>query len=91
MGDRTLRSNREYYDSFSEVYEKRRHKGYHLWLDDFEAEIVRPYAEGRKVLEAGCGTGLLLQRVARFAAQAEGVDLSEVAQGSPGLDKYEGS
>src|SRR5690606_15356990 len=34
------------------------------------------YARGRRVLEAGCGTGLLLSRIERVASQAVGVDLS---------------
>ncbi len=34
------------------------------------------FARGAEVLEVGCGTGLLLERIARFTARAEGVDLS---------------
>ncbi|RJO75393.1 MAG: class I SAM-dependent methyltransferase [Myxococcales bacterium] len=67
---------RDYYDAFSDVYERRRHDGYHHLIDELETAIVRPYAEGKQALEAGCGTGLILERVARFAASAKGVDLS---------------
>src|SRR5258708_7486944 len=45
-------------------------------LDDLEVEIVERYATGREVLEVGCGTGLILDRVARFARSARGIDLS---------------
>jgi ubiquinone/menaquinone biosynthesis C-methylase UbiE len=38
--------------------------------------MVARYGAGRRVLEAGCGTGLVLARVARFAGYAAGVDLS---------------
>jgi SAM-dependent methyltransferase len=45
-------------------------------LDDLEVELVERYGAGKQVLEIGCGTGLLLDRVARFAASARGIDLS---------------
>jgi SAM-dependent methyltransferase len=71
---------RAYYDDFSAHYEDRRGKnvphGYHDLLDHLESDFVRRFATGKKVLEVGCGTGLVLERIARFAAQAEGVDLS---------------
>jgi ubiquinone/menaquinone biosynthesis C-methylase UbiE len=86
--------NRNYYDDFAGWYERERGRGYHRMLDDLEVELVERYGRGKRVLEAGCGTGLLLERVAGFAARAVGVDLSagmlarararglEVAQGS---------
>ena len=68
--------NRTYYDGFSEWYERERHLPYHRMLDDLEVEIVERYARGREVLEVGCGTGLILERVAQFASRARGIDLS---------------
>ena len=38
--------------------------------------FLRRFAEDREVLEVGCGTGLLLERIAGFAKRAVGVDLS---------------
>lgn len=67
---------KDYYDKFSVTYEERRHKGYHAILDDLEAGIVLPYAEGKKALEVGCGTGLILQRLKEKAASVTGMDLS---------------
>ena len=55
--------NATYYDRFAKTYEDRRHEGYHLMIDDLEAEVVLPSARDREVLEVGCGTGLILQRV----------------------------
>jgi SAM-dependent methyltransferase len=56
--------------------------------------LVERYGTGRDVLECGCGTGLLLERFARFARTARGVDLSpgmlEKAR-ARGLDVLEGS
>jgi ubiquinone/menaquinone biosynthesis C-methylase UbiE len=68
--------NRAYYDDFSTWYERERGRGYHQMLDDLEVGLVERYGRGADVLEAGCGTGLLLERIAGFAARARGVDLS---------------
>jgi len=85
---------RRYYDAFSERYERGRHRGYHRMVDDLEIGVVRPYADGQKVLEVGCGTGLILERLSEFAREATGLDLSpgmlEVAR-ARGLDVAEGS
>jgi ubiquinone/menaquinone biosynthesis C-methylase UbiE len=91
-------ANRQYYDSFSNRYEQRRGTndpgGYHELLDELEAGFVQRFAGGREVLEVGCGTGLVLTRIASFARQAKGVDLSpgmlQVAL-NRGLEVVEGS
>ena len=87
-----MRDNRSYYDTFAETYEDQRHRGYHRFLDDSELALVAPHAEGREVLEVGCGTGLILQRLARVARRAVGVDLSPgmlAAARERGLDVHE--
>jgi ubiquinone/menaquinone biosynthesis C-methylase UbiE len=76
-------SNRSYYDAFAERYDRGRDEGYHKLIDDQAAELVRRVGEGRDVLEVGCGTGLVLQRVAQFARSAKGIDLS------PGMLEHE--
>jgi len=68
--------NQSYYDEFAAGYERERHHGYHKMIDELELGFIRRYAEGGRVLEAGCGTGLLLREVAGFARQAVGFDLS---------------
>lgn len=91
-------ANRAYYDAFSSRYEAHRGGndagGYHDLLDELESDFVRRFAEGKEVLEVGCGTGLVLERIGRFAATAKGVDLSlgmlEKAR-ARGLDVRSGS
>ena len=70
------KETRDYYDDFAQVYEAHRHYGYHHLIDELEFAVLRPFAEGRRVLEAGCGTGLILKRAAEVAERAVGVDLS---------------
>jgi len=90
--------NRAYYDAFSHGYERYRGDndpgGYHEMLDELESEFVERWGRGRDVLEVGCGTGLVLSRIASFARSARGIDLSpgmlEKARGR-GLDVVEGS
>jgi ubiquinone/menaquinone biosynthesis C-methylase UbiE len=78
--DGDLADTAAYYDEFAPRYEDHRGgrdpAGYHDLLDDLEVEIVERYGRGRSVLEVGCGTGLLLRRIAAFASHARGVDLS---------------
>lgn len=96
--DAHLSATRAYYDEFSRRYEDRRGGrdpgGYHDLVDDLEIEFLRRFAKGRDVLEVGCGTGLLLGRMAEFSRSARGVDLSpgmlEKAR-ARGLDVREGS
>lgn len=68
--------NKTYYDEFSDWYERERGRGYHQLIDDLETDLVLRYGTGKDVLEAGCGTGLILGRVAGQARAAHGVDLS---------------
>ena len=69
--------NRAYYDEFSHGYERERHgDGYHALIDRLEVDLALRYARGADVLEAGCGTGLILRQLAPEARRAVGVDLS---------------
>lgn len=71
-----LRSTQSYYDKFSNTYERERHRGYHRLIDELELGLVRRYGTGLDILEAGCGTGLLLAEAARVGRSAIGLDLS---------------
>jgi SAM-dependent methyltransferase len=75
-----LAGTRAYYDTFAARYEDARDGrdpgGYHDLVDDLEVGFVERFGRGRDVLEVGCGTGLLLRRIAAFARTARGVDLS---------------
>jgi len=75
-----LRATRRYYDEFAQRYDAARGGnvvgGYHDLIDELELGFLRRYGQGASVLEVGCGTGLLLERIARFAERCSGVDLS---------------
>lgn len=77
MPDASEREAQRYYDDFSDRYERGRDSGYHRMIDDLEFEVAAPFAEGARVLELGCGTGLILERIAAIANEAIGVDFSE--------------
>lgn len=68
--------NSSYYDAFSASYDDGRDRGYHKLIDDQAAELVRHVGVGARCLEIGCGTGLVMSRVAKFASAVEGIDIS---------------
>jgi ubiquinone/menaquinone biosynthesis C-methylase UbiE len=80
-GRDSLEATRAYYDEFSLRYDAERRpnrpRGYHALVDDLELELVARHGSGADVLECGVGTGLLLERVARFARSSRGIDLSD--------------
>lgn len=87
---------RRYYDAFAASYEDHRdgRSRYHDLLDTLEVELALPYVSAREVLEVGCGTGLVLRKLAEHAAHAVGVDLSPgmlARARARGLDVHEGS
>jgi len=91
-------SIRSYYDEFANRYEDQRRSqrpcGYHALIDDLEIDFALRYAAGKDLLEVGCGTGLILEQLAKHCRTARGIDLSpgmlEHAQ-SRGLDAHVGS
>lgn len=90
----SLGATQDYYDRFSESYERERHHGYHRLIDELELDLVRRYGTGRDVFEAGCGTGLLLRETAAIARSAVGLDLSRGMLGAArrrGLRVVQGS
>ncbi len=80
VADHRQSETRAYYDEFSHRYEAERRPnrpdGYHALVDDLEVGLVERYGAGKDVLECGAGTGLLLERMARFAHSVVGIDLS---------------
>lgn len=70
------KQSQAYYDDFSTAYERPRGAGYHRLLDELELDVVLPRCKDQRVLEVGCGTGLILEHLAKHAQRAVGVDLS---------------
>lgn len=71
------KQSQAYYDDFSTAYERPRGEGYHRLIDDLEMDVMLPLCTGKRVLEVGCGTGLILSRIAEHASEAVGMDLSK--------------
>jgi len=70
--------NQDYYDKFSKIYENKRGQGYHQMIDDLEISILNKYINPTdRVLEVGCGTGLILKEVDKKVSKAVGIDLSQ--------------
>ncbi|MBN1356417.1 class I SAM-dependent methyltransferase [bacterium] len=68
--------NRKYYDAFAQSYDRSRKRGYHALIDDLEIKSIETLYPGSTVLEVGCGSGLILERLAEPARMSVGVDLS---------------
>jgi ubiquinone/menaquinone biosynthesis C-methylase UbiE len=65
-----------YYDKFSVTYNRRRGRGYHALIDEIQAAAV-PISPSSRILEAGCGTGLVMSVLrSRGATDLVGIDLS---------------
>ncbi len=86
--------NKTYYDEFSKSYDHSRQGGYHRFLDDAALSLLDPFLPTGRVLEIGCGTGRLLERLANRCEEATGVDLSPgmlLAAREKGLNVLEAS
>jgi len=70
------KNNIDYYDEFSFYYDKRRQNPYHRFIDEITADISEKYVENKNVLEVGCGTGRMLEKLKEKGAKLIGVDLS---------------
>ena len=71
-----LQAIAKYYNDYSESYDSERRKGYYSFINDLEFEKIQALAAGSRVLEVGCGTGLILERTHAIGAEVYGVDLS---------------
>ncbi|MBU0612707.1 class I SAM-dependent methyltransferase [Patescibacteria group bacterium] len=65
-----------YYNKYGTWYDKERIKGYYEMINKKEIEIVEKYGRDKDILEIGCGTGIILNEVNKFAREANGIDLS---------------
>jgi ubiquinone/menaquinone biosynthesis C-methylase UbiE len=67
---------KKYYDDYGSWYDDERIEGYYSFINEIEIDTISKYSEDKKVLEIGCGTGIILDRISKSAKDAWGVDLS---------------
>lgn len=72
-----IKDTMEYYDDFSIRYDIERERGYFEFITNLEINTIITAATGKKTLEIGCGTGLILENINKIASKAYGVDVSE--------------
>ncbi|MDF1498783.1 MAG: class I SAM-dependent methyltransferase [Patescibacteria group bacterium] len=69
--------NKEYYNKTSNKYDRQRTKKYFSLINELEIDTVLPFVNNKKVLEVGCGTGLILQEINKYTFEAIGIDISD--------------
>ena len=94
--DRRHDATRAYYDEFSRATRPSAGQpagGYHALVDDLESASSSATARAKRCSSAAAATGLLLERFARFARTARGIDsLRDAREGARrGLDVREAS
>jgi len=77
MSDRPTSKISGYYNNYSISYERERRKGYYSLINDLEFQKIKPFTAGARILEVGCGTGLILERTAQRTSSVIGIDISE--------------
>ncbi|MBD3261240.1 MAG: methyltransferase domain-containing protein [Candidatus Altiarchaeales archaeon] len=71
-----MKKVKNYYDEFSSYYDENRSNRYFTLINSLEKEYLDSFIENKKVLEVGCGTGIILKEVAGKCC-AFGIDLSK--------------
>lgn len=66
-----------YYDEYGSRYDDERNSLYHQVIREAELSTILPYVKEKDVLEIGCGTGMILEKVRNLANSACGIDASE--------------
>lgn len=66
-----------YYDKYGTWYENERNNTYYYsFINEIEVGVVEEFSVGKKTLEVGCGTGIILSEVVKFSEESWGIDLS---------------
>ena len=71
-----MKTTAEYYDDYSHNYDKKRKQNYHVLINQLQEDLLKRYCNGKKVLDAGCGTGAMLNRIDETVQSGYGIDLS---------------
>lgn len=69
--------NKEYYDKYGTWYDDERFSSYYDFINKEEIAFLAPFVKGKRTLEIGCGTGIILNEISKIAKDAHGIDLSD--------------
>jgi len=68
---------KEYYDKYgADYHQERSNTYYYSFINEIETSVIEEVGQGKKTLEIGCGTGIILKQVSNIASEAWGMDLS---------------
>ncbi|MFQ3244736.1 MAG: ubiquinone/menaquinone biosynthesis C-methylase UbiE [Arenicella sp.] len=68
---------KKYYDKYGADYHQERSDTYYYsFINEIETSVIEDVGRGKKTLEIGCGTGIILKQVSIIADEAWGMDLS---------------
>lgn len=56
----------QHYDKYSIWYDKQRNDGFYPLINEMELDVIKPYIQNKRVLEVGCGTGIILEKVQEY-------------------------
>lgn len=67
----------QHYDKYSIWYDKQREDGFYPLINEMEVDAIKSYVKNKKVLEVGCGTGIILEKVQKYnPKELKAVDFS---------------
>jgi len=65
-----------HYDEYSKTYDAKNQSFSQQEIDKLALQLIRSQAQGKRVLEVGCGTGIWIQFLLPVVNSIEGIDLS---------------
>jgi len=65
-----------HYNQYSRWYDNQRNSGFYPLINKLEIKKIMPYVRNKKVLEIGCATGIILDKLKKHTSFLRGIDIS---------------